>query len=119
VISNKQLTEARIHNYKKMEKRRNAFTLAIVYGTSTEKLKKIPSIIKKITEKLELVELDRVHFKNFGDFSLNFEIVYYLNSADYRQHMDTQQEINLGIKEEFEKEEIEFAFPTQKILLDK
>jgi len=119
VISNKQLTEARIHNYKKMEKRRNAFTLAVVYGTSTEKLKKIPLIIKKIIEKFELVELDRVHFKKFGDFSLNFEIVYYLNSPDYKQHMDIQQEINLDIKEEFEKEKIEFAFPTQKILLDK
>jgi len=119
VISNKQLTEARIHNYKKMEKRRNVFTLTVVYGTSTEKLKKIPLIIKKITEKFELVELDRVHFKKFGEFSLNFEIVYYLNSADYKQHMDVQQEINLEIKEVFEKEEIEFAFPTQKIFLNK
>jgi len=119
VISNKQLTEDRIHNYKKMRKRRNAFTLGVVYNTPTEKLKKVPLIIKEIIGKFELVELDRVHFQEFGEFSLNFEIVYYLNSADYKQHMDIQQEINLRIKEEFEKENIEFAFPTQKILLNK
>jgi small-conductance mechanosensitive channel len=119
VISNKQLTEARIHNYKKMKKRRNAFALEIVYNTPTEKLKKIPLIIKEIIAKFELVELDRVHFKKFGEFSLSFEIVYYLNSADYKQHMDIQQKINLGIKEAFEKENIEFAFPTQKIFLNK
>ena len=119
IISNKQLTEARIHNYKKMKKRRNAFTLGIVYNTPTEKLRKIPLILKKIIEKFELVELDRVHFGKFGEFSLNFEIVYYLNSADYKQHMDIQEEINLQIKEGFEKENIEFAYPTQKIFLNK
>lgn len=119
IISNKQLTEARIHNYKKMKKRRIVFTLGVVYDTSTEKLKKIPLIIEKITGKFELVELNRVHFKEFGEFSLNFEIVYYLNSADYKEHMDIQQEINLDIKEEFRREEIEFAFPTQKIFLNK
>jgi small-conductance mechanosensitive channel len=102
-----------------MKKRRNAFTLEVVYNTRTEKLKKIPLIIKEIIAKFELVELDRVHFKKFGEFSLSFEIVYYLNSADYKQHMDIQQKINLGIKEAFEKENIEFAFPTQKIFLNK
>jgi small-conductance mechanosensitive channel len=119
IISNKQLTEARIHNYKKMKKRRNTFTLGVVYNTPTEKLRKIPLIIKGIIGKFELVELDRVHFEKFGEFSLNFEIVYYLNSADYKQHMDIQEEINLQIKEGFEKENIEFAYPTQKIFLNK
>jgi len=33
--------------------------------------------------------------------------------------MDTQQEINFLIKEEFEKKGIEFAFPTQTIHLNK
>jgi len=119
VISNKQLTEARIHNYKKLKKRRTVFSLNIVYKTSTEKLKKIPSIIEKIMQEVELVELDRVHFKKFGEFSLDFEIVYYFNSSDYKLYMDTQQNINLAIKQEFEKEEIEFAYPTQEIFLNK
>jgi small-conductance mechanosensitive channel len=33
--------------------------------------------------------------------------------------MDIQEEINLQIKEGFEKENIEFAYPTQKIFLNK
>jgi len=32
--------------------------------------------------------------------------------------MDTQQEINFAIKEAFEKEGIEMAFPTQTIFLN-
>ena len=64
-------------------------------------------------------KLDRVHFTEFGDFSLNFNIIYYLRTKDYAKYMDTQQEINFAIKEAFEKEGIEMAFPTQTIFLNK
>ena len=60
-----------------------------------------------------------MHWKEFGNFSLDFEVVYYLNSKEYNVYMDTQQDINLKIKEAFEKEKIEMAFPTQTIHLEK
>lgn len=119
VVSNKELTEIRVNNYKKMEKRRISFTFGVEYDTTGEQLKKIPAIVKGIVDKVELAELDRVHFKEFGDFSLNFEVVYYLATSDYNKYMDVQQEINLNLKEEFEKEKIVFAFPTQTIFLAK
>ncbi len=115
VVSNKELTETRVHNFKKMEKRRIVFGFGVTYSTSTEKLKKIPEIVKSIISKTEKASIDRVHFKSFGDSSLLFEIVYYLDSNDYNQYMDAQQKINLAIKNEFEKEKIEMAFPTQTI----
>ena len=119
IISNKELTSTRINNYKKMEKRRIVFNFGVLYETPAEKLKKIPEIVKGIIDKGEKTELDRVHFNKFGDFSLNFEVVYYLNSADYNEYMDNQQEINLALKEEFEKEGIEFAYPTQTVYVNK
>lgn len=117
IISNKELTNARINNYKKMEKRRIVFKIGITYDTPTEKLKKIPETIKKAIELVGQVKFDRAHFKNFGDFSLDFEIVYYSNSSDYNVYMDTQEKINLSIKEEFEKQGIEFAYPTQTLFV--
>ncbi|HDH41902.1 MAG TPA: mechanosensitive ion channel family protein [Candidatus Altiarchaeales archaeon] len=118
VISNRELTESRVHNYKKMERRRVVFTLGVTYDTPTEKLRKIPDIIKEVVDKIELADIDRVHFKEFGDFSLNFEIVYYVNSSDYGTYMDIRQEINLAIKERFETEGIEFAYPTQTVFVN-
>ena len=107
-----------------MRKRRIAFKFGVTYGTSSEKLKKIPEIIKKIIDpenkKLPYIDrLDRVHFREFADFSLNFEVIYYLKTSDYNKYMDTQQEINFEIKDAFEKEGIEMAFPTQTIFLNK
>ncbi|PKP58074.1 MAG: mechanosensitive ion channel protein MscS [Candidatus Altiarchaeales archaeon HGW-Altiarchaeales-1] len=119
VISNQELTSSRINNYKKMEKRRIVFKCGVIYETSTEKLKMILKIIKDIFDKIELADLNRVHFKEFGDFSLNFEIVYYVNSSDYNKYMDIQQDINFAIRERFEKEGIEFAYPTQMVFIKK
>jgi small-conductance mechanosensitive channel len=122
VLPNKELTSTSVRNFKKMNKRRISFTFGVTYDTPLKKLKKIPDIINSIIkpETLEYVhKLDRVHFSEFGDFSLNFDVVYYLRTKDYLKYKDTQQEINFKIKEAFEKEGIEMAFPTQTIFLEK
>ncbi|MBN2095931.1 mechanosensitive ion channel family protein [Candidatus Peregrinibacteria bacterium] len=119
VISNHELTSTRIQNFKKMKKRRIVFGFGVVYGTTPTKLKKIPKIIKTIVKDVAKCTIDRVHFKEFGDFSLNFEVVYFINSREYADYMDAQQKMNLAIIKEFEKEDIEMAFPTQTIYLNK
>ncbi|UCG45851.1 MAG: mechanosensitive ion channel family protein [Candidatus Bathyarchaeota archaeon] len=119
VVSNRQLTTASLRNFKKLKRRRIVFTLGVACDTPLKKLKQIPTIIAKIIGSMELVEFDRVHFTEFGDFKQNFEVVYYMKTPDYTKYMDTQQEINFKILEAFEKEGIKMPFPTQTILLDK
>jgi len=118
VFSNSDLTKSRIKNYKRMQTRRIDFRVGVVYQTPFEKVKKIPQVVKEIFNRMEGVRLDRAHFKSFGDFSLVYEIVYYVNSADYNIYMDKQQEINLALMEKFEQEEIAFAYPTQTLYLN-
>ena len=119
VIPNKQITNSIVNNYKKMQRRRIHFTFGVTYQTPSKKLKKINSIVDSIFKKLKDVELDRVHFKSFGDSSLVFEVAYYVNSKEYLDYMDAQQSINLSIKEALEKEKIEFAYPTQTVYVKK
>ncbi|HBO16691.1 MAG: MscS Mechanosensitive ion channel [Candidatus Moranbacteria bacterium GW2011_GWE2_35_2-] len=119
VISNKDLTNARVQNFKRLKRRRVSFNLGIVYGTKIEKLKKIPEIIKGIIEKEELASFGRVHFRDYGDFSLIFKIIYYVESGDFKDYMNVRQNINLAVYEAFEKEGIDFAYPTQTIMVSK
>ncbi len=119
VVSNQELTAKRIHNYKKMKERRVQFQFGVEYQTSTAKLEKIPSLVREIIEGIEDIQLDRVHFKEFGDFSLIFEVVYLVSSPDYNQYMDIGQKINLALKRKLEEEKIEFAYPTQTVFLRK
>ncbi|MBW3003516.1 mechanosensitive ion channel family protein [Candidatus Woesearchaeota archaeon] len=119
VVSNRELTSARIRNFKKMEDRRVVFSIGVTYDTPVSKMRKIPGIIAKVFDKVPLGTLDRCHFKTFSASSLDYEIVYHVGSTDYNDYMDTQQELNLLIKQEFDKLKIEFAFPTQTIYVAK
>jgi len=119
IISNKELTTVRVQNYKRMERRRVVFNLGVIYGTDHKKLENIPSLIESIVGGKTSVTFDRCHFKSYGDFSLNFEVVYFVESAEYNDYMDVNQEINLDIYKAFEKEGIVFAFPTQTVYVKK
>lgn len=117
VMSNSDLTSSRIRNYKRMQTRRIVFKIGVVYQTPAEKVKAIPGMIKEILEGSELAKFDRAHFLSFGDFALIYEVVYYVQSPDYNVYMDTQQHINVALMEKFEKEGIEFAYPTQQLFV--
>lgn len=118
VFSNTDLTGSRVRNYKRMEKRRVVFKLGVVYQTGLDDLKVVPEIIKGVILSIPDTTFDRAHFASFGDFSLDFEVVYYVLSSDYNRYMDIQQKINFAIFEEFEKRGIEFAYPTQTLFVE-
>jgi len=119
VISNKELTTTSIRNFKKLKKRRVVFKFGVDPSTPLEKLRKIPQIVKDIVNGVKLAEFDRAHFSEFGDFTLNFEVVYYIKTPDFAKYMDARQDINFGVIEAFEKENIVMPYPTQTILLEK
>ncbi|QEC69741.1 mechanosensitive ion channel family protein [Panacibacter ginsenosidivorans] len=119
VCSNKDLTDSRVHNYKRMEKRRVVFNIGVTYQTTSEKLKAIPVVVKNIISKTNDVLFDRGHFSAFGDSSLNFEFVYFILSSDYALYMDKQQAVNFEIFETFEKMNIDFAYPTSTVFINK
>ena len=119
VFSNTDLTNSRVRNYKRMDRRRVVFRLGVTYETGLRELKEIPVVITNIIKGINDTVFDRAHFFSYGDFSLVFEVVYYVIGSDYNKYMDVQQEINLKIKEEFEKHGIEFAYPTQTLYLNK
>ncbi|MCX8163456.1 MAG: mechanosensitive ion channel family protein [Candidatus Micrarchaeota archaeon] len=119
IISNKTLTETKINNYKRMEKRRVIFQIGITYNTPLEKVKKVTSIIKKIIEEDKDLELDRTNFLRFGDYALIFETAYFVKSNSYAVYAAKQERINLRIMEEFKKEKISFAYPTQTVYYQK
>lgn len=117
VMSNKDLTDSRVRNYKRMGRRRVVFHLGVTYQTPYEKLKVLPEVIADVVRGIEDTAFDRAHFQSYGDFSLVFEVVYYVVGNDYTRYMDIQQEINFRIHEEFEKRDVEFAYPTQTVFL--
>ncbi|WP_276090998.1 mechanosensitive ion channel family protein [Pedobacter sp. JY14-1] len=118
ICSNTDLTNSRLHNFKRMQRRRIVFSLGVTYDTASGQLAEIPAIIKNIISQDPLLQFDRGHFSGYGDFSLNFEFVYFVLSPDYNVYMDCQQQLYLKIFCEFEARGIQFAYPTQTVLIN-
>ncbi|MEP6548556.1 MAG: mechanosensitive ion channel family protein [Gammaproteobacteria bacterium] len=119
VISNADLLKSRLRNYGRMVERRVVFKLGVTYETPTDKLEQISTVIRKVVEAQQDTRFDRCHFADHGAASLDFETVYYVLSADYNRYMDRHQAIHLQIHREFEQRGIDFAYPTQRLLLER
>ena len=117
IFSNSDLLKSRIRNYGRMFERRVVFSIGVTYDTPREKLRRIPEIIREAIEAEDMTRFDRSHFMKYGDYSLQFETVYYVLSPDYNLYMDRQQAIYFAIHEAFERASIEFAYPTQTLFV--
>ncbi|MEZ0231824.1 MAG: mechanosensitive ion channel family protein [Methylophilaceae bacterium] len=115
VCSNTELLKNTIHNYKRMAERRVVFKFGLTYATEAESIEKIPQIVRAAIEQSEHTRFDRAHFKEFGASSLDFEVVYFVDSSDFNLYMDIQQAINLYLIKAFKAIDAEFAYPTMTL----
>ncbi len=115
ILSNTELTTARVQNLERMQERRIAGQIGITYETGRELVEAVPGIIKDVLDGIENVRFDRVHFTAFGDSALLFDFVYFIESADMVTYLDAQHEFNYRLLRAFADKGIEFAYPTQTI----
>jgi small-conductance mechanosensitive channel len=117
VIGNNDLLKARINNFQRMVERRAVFVLRVSYETTAEQLQRIPVIVHDAVMRQKLTRYERCHFFRYGESSLDFEIVFWMLTADYTAYMNAQQAINLEIFTTFGTEGIRFASPTRTVYL--
>lgn len=123
LIPNENIISSNIQNITERENRFSELAIWLTYDTSLEKVKEAVKIVQDIlasytweneTDKLSSY---RLHFDNFWDFSLNLTWNYFSRITDLNEFSAFKEEINLKIKEQFEKAWIEMAFPTQTIYM--
>jgi small-conductance mechanosensitive channel len=119
IFANSDLLSSRIRNYGRMYERRTFFNIGVTYQTGRAQLAKIPELLRGIVEAQAQTRFDRSHLKEYGDYAIIYETVYYVLNPDYTVYMDVQQAINLAIHDAFTAEGIEFAYPTQTLFVNK
>jgi small-conductance mechanosensitive channel len=119
IMSNTDLLASKIRNYKRMQERRVVFQLGVTYQTKREDLKRAPGIVEEIIKRLEGTRFDRAHFVRYGASSLDIEIVYWVLSPDYLVYADLHQKVLFEIHEAFETNNLDFAYPTQTLFIEK
>lgn len=118
VLPNKKVADSVLENISKERARRTKIILGVEYSTSSAKLEKAKKILAKlVVENKSTDDKSLVHFKSFGPSSLDIQLIYWIKNLD--NILAARDEINFGIKKEFEKEKIEFAFPSQTLYVKK
>ena len=117
VMSNTDLLKNTISNYKRLAERRISFNIGVTYDATPAQLQAIPGLLRNLISSHEKLRFDRAHFKGFGESSLDFEVVYIVQSPDYLLYMDAQQAINIGLIKAFKELGVEFAFPTRTVVV--
>ena len=119
IIPNSNILATEVINYRTMKSRRQRISIWVTYDTWIKKLKIIPDIIKNIVSKQKDVEYERCYLEKMWDFSINFLMSYNIQNPDYEASLKINEKIYLELIEKFEKEWIEFAFPSQTIYVSK
>jgi small-conductance mechanosensitive channel len=117
VVSNTELIKDSLKNYKRMQTRRIEFKFGITYDATPEQAAAVPGIVRRVIEAQPQVKFDRAHFTSFGESSLDYVVVYIMQTADYGVYMDAQQAVNIALMREFAAIGGEFAFPTRTVVL--
>ncbi|MBR9693387.1 mechanosensitive ion channel family protein [Candidatus Woesearchaeota archaeon] len=121
VLPNSKVVDSVTENVSAEKERRMVFTIGVEYGTTIAKLEKGKELIVKNIKAVKGLNHKEynVQFVEFDDSSLNLRIQYWITMAGMDKYFDVQDELNMGIKRDFEKAKIEMAFPTQTVHVKK
>jgi small-conductance mechanosensitive channel len=112
IISNSKLLDLEITNNTQTIYRRITFIFTLVQHTAPALAAKIPGILQEIVEAHD-GEFIRAGFTTFGPSSLDFQLVFDVNSEDIDVMFASRHAVGIAIAQRFATEGIEFAYPTQ------
>ncbi|PYJ83645.1 MAG: hypothetical protein DME22_15260 [Verrucomicrobia bacterium] len=116
-VPNKTMGNATITNVTRRPNIKTVMNIGITYDTPTEKVKRALQILQEVYKEHPKTFDCLIGFNKFADSALNIQVVHWWNSTDNNEYLAGLQEMNLAVKERFDKEGINFAFPSQTVYL--
>ena len=114
-IPNSRFTDNSVTNVTSQPALKVKLNLGLTYDTNEDDMQKAIDILEDIVKNQDAITDDyAAGFNGFGDFSLNIIFIYYVRPESHG--LNTQTLVNKEILKRFNKEGLEFAFPTQTIL---
>jgi MscS family membrane protein len=115
-VPNKKMVDSELDNLSLRNYFRVRFDLPLLLETSEENLKEILFQIRKhISEHPMIISETTVHFLDFGSYSLNLYLQYFVNTTDWEQFCKIKEEINLKIINIVRSNGSDLAYPMNKV----
>ncbi|MBN2053104.1 mechanosensitive ion channel family protein [Candidatus Woesearchaeota archaeon] len=118
VIPNAEIAKSVLENVSREKARKVKLSIGIEYHTSQKKIIQAQKIIRDVVVKHKFTEDESIAaLTEFGDSALIILIIYWVKESNVDKLMQIKNDINLAIKEKFEKSGISMAFPTRTVHL--
>jgi MscS family membrane protein len=116
-IPNGKLAEMRTETFAARDRLRLACTLALVYGTTAEQMRRVLAGVEQVLRAHPKLWPDglTVCLKELADSSLNVDVMAWFNTKDWSEFQLIRQEILLGFMDAVESAGSGFAFPTRTV----
>ncbi len=119
-VPNAVLANSAIINWSQMGKRRIKMKLGLTYDTDAKTIQVIVSQIKEMLSSHKDIHQDTIYiyFTEFDNSSLNIFCYYFTNTTVWGEYMAVKENTNLKIMEIIEKNNANFAFPSQSLYIE-
>lgn len=116
---NYRMADASVINISAEPMRRVVLNIGLTYDTTSEKMKEAMEILRNIPSKVEFVSPKDiiVNFSSFADSALIINFIYFIEKKG--DIGGTQSNVNMEILTAFNQAGLNFAYPTQTLLIDK
>lgn len=113
VIPNSKVADTVLENFSTRQARRMVVNIGLTYDTPAARMDEAIAIIQNTIREVEGIDREdvMVRFINFGAYSLDLEVVYWI--TDMANWKPIIHQVNLGIKRNLDAAGIEMAFPTE------
>ena len=117
ILSNADILKSRVRNFGRAQEQRAMATIRVTYATPPDKLRSIPKLLESVVREQANARFERCHLKTLGDSALHFELSYFVQQPSVNSLLDLQQAVNLRIIDEFRRLQVDFDYPTQRVIL--
>ena len=119
-VPNEKMVDSTLNNISLSEELRVKFMLQLTYESkSVDILNIIDEIKNAIIQNEDTSDDFNVNFTEFDSSSLNILVIYFVKSNQYEKKIVVKQAINIQIMDIVERNHCKFAYPTQRLFLEK
>ena len=118
-LPNGRLAEMRLESYAARDRLRLACTLGLVYATTGEQMRAVLAGCEQVLRDHPKIwtETVVVRFKEFGESSLNIEVMAWFQTADWSEFQLIRQDVLLQFMDVVARAGSGFAFPSRTIYM--
>jgi small-conductance mechanosensitive channel len=113
IVSNTNLLSKEVRNFTRAERRRVFQVIGLIYQTTPAQCADLPDRLAALVSTVPGCQFVRAGLTSFAASSLDFDLVYDIESDDPDAILSVKHAINLAILSDFESAGLSFAYPTQ------